>query len=297
MQAVSAGEPAVKSGAGATKAREATVARDPADSVNSADIQQQQSLGSEPEAAKNSLAVSFLLKRAQHKVNHLWNPGVSDVQTDSGDRELLDAQKQSTHLSQTSTDKNFPLTGPSTKQKGSSKIFRGSTQDAPAHSGLITSANMSSLNSTDLQDVIKEAKELGFEAAVVSHHQNSTAAVSTQDDGIAAHNPAHVPVETGRNSTAGFLSSGLLTEDDDQVGLGAAFGAGQGKSPSSSSQLPSDAIGFAIDDVDEDQPASVSGDSIEALIAQTEAEEEDAFGLVSCMMPFVCACIPIHIPA
>ncbi len=236
----------------------------------------------------------MLLKKAKQKVyNSVWQPDddVNLQQTNLEDRELLDTLKQPTHLSQISKQADLPQTKPSSKQVGSSNTSRGSNQDASAHPGLIISANMSTLNTTDIQDVIKEAEELGFEAAITSHHPlpaaSDTHASDTQASGTAANFtvPAYIPIETGTNNTAEFDPSELVTEEDDQVGLGAAFGVGHDRDQGPVPKLPSnDAIGFAIDDLDESEPVSISGDSMEAMIAETEEEEEEEMSLVTSLL-------------
>ncbi len=248
----------------------------------------------EPEAAKDSLAISLLLKKAKQKVyTSVWQPDddVSLQQTTLEDRELLDTLKQPTHLSQKLKQADLLQAKASSKQVGSSNTSRGSNQDASAHPGLIISANMSTLNTTDIQHVIKEAEELGFEAAITSHRQlpaaSDTQASDTQASDTTANFtvPAYIPLETGINSTAEFDPSELVTEEDDQVGLGAAFPVGHDRDQGSIPRLPSnDAIGFAIDNLDESEQVSISGDSIEAMIAETEEEEEEEMSLVTSQM-------------
>ncbi len=236
----------------------------------------------------------MLLKKAKQKVyNSVWQADDDDDarQTTLEDRELLNTSKQPTHLSQIPKQADLPQAKPSSQEVGSSKTPKDSNQDASAHPGLITSANMSNLNTTDIQDVIKEAEELGFEAAITSHRQlpaaSDTQASDTQASDMAANFtvPAYIPLETGINSTAELDFSELVTEEDDQVGLGAAFGVGHDRDQGSIPKLPSnDAIGFAIDDLDESEPVSISGDSIEAMIAETEEEEEEEMSLVTSLM-------------
>ncbi len=296
QQAFCAGEQATASAAGASKAQlpSATVrgASDPA-SPTDKQQQQQQALRPVPEAAKDSLAISLLLKKAKQKVYSVWQPDddVSLQQTTLEDRELLDTLKQPTHLSQISKQANLPQAKPSSKQVGSSNTSRGSNQDASAHPGLIILANMSTLNTTDIQDVIKEAEELGFEAAITSHRPLPAASESQASDTQASDTaanftvPAYIPLETGTNSTAEFDPSELVTEEDDQVGLGAAFPVGHDRDQGSIPKLSSnDAIGFAIDNLDESEQVSISGDSIEAMIAETEEEEEEEMSLVTSLM-------------
>ena len=226
----------------------------------------------------------MLLKKAKQKVyTSIRQPDDDDdaQQTTIEDRELLNTQKQPTHLSQIPKLANLPQTKPSSKEVGSSNTSKDSNQDASAHPSLNPSANMSNLNTTDIQDVIKEAEELGFEAAVTSHRQlpapSDAQASDTQASDTAANStaPAYIPLETGINSTAELDPSELVTEEDDQVGVGDAFGVGHDQDQGAIPKLPSnDAVGFAIDDLEASEPVSISGDSIEAMIAETEEEEE-----------------------
>lgn len=289
----SSGEQATASGAGARQAQLPTAtAREAADPASATDIQQhqqQQPFKPESEAAKDSLAISLLLKKAKQKVyKSVWQSDDDDNarQTALKDRELLNTLKQPTHLSQIPKQANLPQAKPSSKEVGSSTTSKDSNQDASAHPSLIISANMSTVQTTDIQDVIKQAEDLGFEAAITSHRQlpaaPDTQASDTQASDTAANFtvPAYVPLETGINSTAKLDPSEPVSEEDDQVGLGAAFGVGHDQEQGSIPKLPSnDAIGFAIDDLDGSEPASMSGDSIEAMIAQTEEEEEEEISL------------------
>lgn len=255
----------------------------------------------------------MLLKKAKQKVyNSVWQSDDNAGQTALEDRELLNTLKQPTHLSQIPKQADLPQAKPSSKEVDSSNTSRDSNQDASAHPGLITSANMSTLNTTDIQDVIKEAEELGFEAAITAHRQlpaaSDTQASDTQASDMAANFtvPAYIPLETGINSTAELEPSELVTEEDDLVGLGAAFGVGHNRDQGSIPKLPSnDAVGFAIDDLDGSEAASISGDSIEAMIAETEEEEEEEMSLVTSSMSSLALsllltllqldCLPLHI--
>ncbi|KAA6425748.1 MAG: glycosyltransferase family 77 [Trebouxia sp. A1-2] len=292
----SSGEQATASGTGARKAQlPSATAREASDPVSSTKIQQQQQQQNyrrEPEAAKDTVAISLLLKKAKQKVyNSVWQPDTDDddhdaQQTALEDRELLNTLEQPAHLSQIPKQADLPQAKPSSKEAGRSNTFKDSDQDASAHPGLITSANMSTLNTTDIQDVIKEAEELGFEAAITSHRQlpavSDTQASDAQESDMAANFtfPAYIPLDTGINSTAELYPSELVTEEDDQVGLVPAFGVGHDQDHGSLPKLPSnDAIGFAIDDLDASQPVSTSRDSIEAMIAETEEEEEGEMSL------------------
>lgn len=267
---------------------EVTTAQKPPSASNKAStadsfsgIDPSQPLSTRPEGSQDTLAVSLLLKRAHQKVyNRFWRSDDELAQTSADERELLDTLTKPTHLSQSSKHNDSPLNKSSSHLPGGSK----NPSDASEH-GHLTSANMSALNASDLQGVIKEAEELGFEAAMVSHHQTPTAG---KDDNITPRIPAYIPLETGGkwNASTQLDIDELMTEDEDQMGLGAAFGVGHGRDQGSRSELQqpgADTVGFAIDDIDE--PVSMSGDSIEALIAQTE--DEESVSLVS-LIRLVC---------
>ncbi|KAL0034633.1 hypothetical protein WJX77_000275 [Trebouxia sp. C0004] len=281
----SSGEQATASGAGARKAQlPSATAREASHPVSSTGNQQQQNYRPDPEAAKNSRAIPLLLMKAKQKVyNSIWQPDGDDNarQTAPEDRELLNTLKQPAHLSQIPKQADPSLAKPSSKEVGSNNTSRDSNQDASAHPGLITSANVSTLNTTDIQDVIKEAEELGFEAAITSHHQlpatSDTQASETQVSDMATNLtvPAYFPLETGINSTAELNFSEPVTEEDDQVGLGAAFGVGHDRDQGSNPKFPNNDAGFAIDGLNGSEPVSISGDSVEAMIVETEEEEEE----------------------
>ena len=243
------------------------------DAVSSTNSHQQQALKSDPTASKDTFAVSVLLKRAQQKVySHLWTvDDEGETQTGAEDRELLNKLKQPTQVSQASLGPDLPHTK-SSSSKGTDP--HSTPQNASAHLDLITAANMSALNATDLQGVIKEAEELGFEAAMVS---DQTPTAGSQESDLAAKTPAYVPLQTAANSnsTSKLDADEPMTEDDDQMGLGSAVGLRHGRDEGSSIMLQqggADTVGVAIDNK---ESGSITDDSIEALIAQTEDEEGD----------------------
>lgn len=229
----------------------------------------QQPVDLHSQSTNDNRHLSLLFKRAQQKVNQLWSSDtdIHNRHTDPDDRELLSTLKQPAQLLQTSEHR---------------------------------SRNSSASDSVDLQDVLREAKELGFEAAVsstpVADQQMSSATqdmpwtdASSNTHSHAMHNTTlHQPASSHHSINAEMTENQMLLNDT--VSLGAAtdrassndsFALGQDQDELSDTQLQlpdGNAISFAIGALDTD---SLSDENINALVAQSYTEDSD---------PAVCLC-------
>ena len=241
--------------------------------TSTADHQHLQHPSSNPAPASGSLHLSFLFKRAQHTVKHLWSSDAGDLQ--SGRHDHLDAVNSTSQLLHSS------------EQGGNI-----STHQAPTNtsvSGNVTANITSAPDPPDLQRVMREAEELGFEAAVFSNDlspgqaQHDTAAHGVIPN--TSHNPAPAALGAEDDNHASLNQSAMV---GDAQGTSPSFalslhGLGQASNKSSSSRLQmpeeadkEDATSFAIDALDAD---ALTETVVKAASASTQDEQT---GLVVC---------------
>lgn len=266
-----------------TEYKEPLITTQPAHHGNAGE-EPQQYLSSD--TVTDSRQISVLFKHAQQKVSQLWSSGSDDSPPLSENRELLDSLKQPTHLSQASDqsdDTDLPLHAHTTALSPDS----------------ITSPSSSAPDPTDLQHVLQEAEDLGFQAAVSSSQltpqgaqQLGLPAANTPQTYSPSDGLSHAKHESAlhrlTNGDANQTSKALVTEDNDQLSLvdsaplGEAQGIasaldnptslGQARNESSNSGLllpEEDATSFAIRDFESDE---LGDESIDAMVLERMEE-------------------------
>ena len=235
--------------------------------------QHHQHYASKSAAANVSLHLSFLFKRAQHTVKQLWSSDVDDLY--SGNHEHLDAVAQSSQMSH-SPEQGRNISTP---------------QSLRNTSGNVTGSNTLAPDPSDLLHVMREAKELGFEAAVISSDLSpGQAQHETAAHGVTP-NTTHTPIPTALGTVDDDHSSlnqsamvGNAQGTSPSLGL-SLHGLGQtsNRSPSSRLQMPEqadekDATSFAIDALDADALTE------KAAAASSQDEQTDPAVCVSSVL-------------
>ena len=247
----------------------------------------QQHLDSDP--IRDSQHISVLFKRAQQKINQLWSSDSDNSAPTSDDRELLDSPTQPIRLWQASDQAHgadLPLHARTTALSPDSLASPGSSAADP----------------TDLQHVLQEAEELGFQAAVSSSQptpkraqQLGPPAANTSQTSSPSVNLSHARHESAlhrlTNGNANQTFNALATEDDDQLSwadstpVGEAQGnasaldnptsLGQAKRVSANSKVPLPQAGATSFAISELEPDELGDESIDAMVLQSREEETD----------------------
>ena len=248
---------------------------------STANHQHQQRPGSHSAAASGTLHLSLLFKRAQHTIQQLWSSDVNGLY--SGKQEHSDAVNQTPQL----------LHSP--EQGGNVSTNQGPHNTSV--SGNVTGNNLAAPDSSDLLHVMREAEELGFEAAVFSSNlslgeaQGNTAAHgaapstthpptpaalgSVDDDHPSLNQPAMVANAHGTSPSLGLSLRGL--------------GQAGNKSSSSRLQMPEqadeeDATSFAIDALEAD---TLTEKVVKAASAGGQDEQTDPAVCLSAVLLLV----------
>lgn len=226
-----------------------------------------QHLGSHP--TSGSLHLSLLLKRAQHTVKQLWSSGASNLPSGEHGHGAVHQSSQLPHSS----------------EEGDSI-----TSHQEPHSTLIssnvTNNKTSAPNHSDLLAVMREAEELGFEAAVFSSHLSpGQAQADTAARGATpslSHSPSPAASGTENDDHLGLNQSAMLGEAQSTTpSLGVSLhNLGQAGNKSSSSRLhmpeegdEQDATSFAIDALGAD---AATEKAVKAASAGSQDEQTDA---------------------
>ena len=249
--------------------------------TSTAKLQHHRHPASKSAPASGSLHLSFLFKRAQQNVKQLLSSDVKDFH--SGKHEHLDAFNQSTQ----------PLHTP--EQGGNTSTHQG-THNASL-SGNVTGTDTSAPDPSDILHVMREAEELGFEAAVFSSDlspdqaQHDTAAHGATPNNTHTLTPAAVVTVDDDHSSVD-QSAMVGKAESASPSLGLLFrGLGQASSKSSSSRLQmpeqvdeEDATSFAIDALDAD---ALTEKVAKAASTNSQDEETDPAVCVSSVLSIV----------
>ena len=236
--------------------------------------------GSHP--ANGSLHLSLLFKRAQHTVKQLWSSDASDLPSREHGH---GAVNQSSQL-------------PNSSEEGDNITPHQGAHNTSI-SGNVTGNKTSAPNHSDLLAVMREAEELGFEAAVFSSHLSPGQAQPDSAAHGAAPNSSHTPSQaasgTQNDGHLGLNQSAVLGEAQSTASsMGVSLhslGQAGNKSSSSRLQMPEegdeqDPTSFAIDALGADASTE---EAVKAAAGSQDEETDPAVCILKIALPRVVA--------